>query len=122
MEICIMYCSNKSRKRKFIKTMAKLAFSTASIIIAMGIPSTVVASGVDVGVSKANSIGYQIWKIVKCIAMWTMAALAAKDILETLNEGDYKRILKILFTYGLAFACVSGIIKFFTWIDTLINS
>lgn len=121
MKICIIYCNNKSQKKKFIKTMCKLALSTIPLIVTMGVSSQVLAGSVEAGVNTANSVGYEIWKVVKWAAMWVMAALAVKDILQVLNEGDYKQVLQIMFKYGIAFACVAGMIKFFIWIDTLVN-
>lgn len=121
MKIVFMYCKNDDNKRKkLLKTLGKIAIITEAIIITQGaLPNFVLASGTDKAITSANSIGFEVWKVIKTGAMWIMAGFAVKDILESLNDGDHKAIGKILFKYGLAFAAIAFLIKYFLWIDSL---
>lgn len=103
------------KKKGILKTVGQLAALTA---IALVSTSTKVHAGVGDDISGGgNNIGFEVWKVIKTAAMWIMAGFAVKDIVESLNEGDHREVLKIMFKYGIAFACVAGMIKYFLWID-----
>lgn len=109
-----------TNEKEILKKIGKIATITGIIIVAQGkLPNAVLASAADKLVDGGNSMGFEVWKAVKYGSMWIMAGFAVKDILESLNDGDYRAIGKIMFKYGLSFGAVASMIRYFMWIDKI---
>lgn len=112
--------SNEINEKEILKSIGKVVGITGVIMVAQGkIPSTVLASAADKLVDGGNSVGLEVWKAVKYGSMWILAGFAVKDILESLNDGDYRAIGKIMFKYGISFAAIASMIRYFMWIDQM---
>lgn len=121
MKIIIFHYSNKDFKKEILKkTLCKtLAISTGIIISQCVLPSLVFASEIDKDIQKINNTGYQIWRILKTIAMFVLAGFTARDILKELNDSSIRDISKIVVKYGFAWGVIVFILKIFAWIDRL---
>ncbi len=107
-------------EKEILKNIGKVAAITGTIIVTRGVlPNSVLASAADTITNGGNSVGFEVWKVVKYGSMWILAGFAVKDILESLNDGDYRAIGKIMFKYGISFAAIASMIRYFMWIDQM---
>ena len=112
--------SNEINEKEILKSIGKVAAITGAIIVTQGVlPSSVLAGAGDDVANGGNSVGFEVWKVVKYGSMWILAGFAVKDILESLNDGDYRAIGKIMFKYGISFAAIASMIRYFMWIDKM---
>lgn len=116
MKIIFFYSSQSSdNKKKFIKIVRKTLLITAGIAITQGAVPAIAA----VDTSGVESIGYEIWKVIKVISLFVLAGFTVRDILRELNDSSLKDIGGIVVKYSAAWAVIVFIIRFFLWIDGL---
>jgi hypothetical protein len=116
VKIVFFYSSNSDNNRKkFFKIVGKTLLITAGIAVSQGALPAFAA----VDTSGAESIGYEIWRVVKVISMFILAGFIVKDILREANDSSLKDIGIIVVKYTAAWVVIVFIIKFFLWIEKL---
>lgn len=119
MKIVYFYSSPQDKRRKqkkLMKIILKIIAITISIAITHG---AIPVYAIDT--SGAERIGYEIWKIVRIIALFVLAGFTVRDVIRDANDSTLKDILGIVLKYSTAWIVVAFIIKFFLWIEKIGN-
>lgn len=125
MKVVFFYCTTKDREKELLmKSLKKTMKITVGLMVTHCVfpgPLQYIAyaSDFEEGIQGINTIGYAIWRVIKAIAMFALAAFTVRDILKEMNESSIKDMSTIVLKYTAAWAVVVFILKIFAWIDKL---